>query len=243
MKIALCTITKGTYGMGTSSRADDSIVWAKAGECAEVSAEMFRVAGKIKAGERDLFRMEPTGKGEIVRVGEGRPFGAPLESVATYDLDPRKDIAFHRRALSRLGWCLQNRRQDGYEYFGRIIAKEVGTVIFNTESRTVTHLDRDAREKKVAAIRRGRRAAVTRTRNKMEKIKDKYAKTLMPDEYADDRKYHQLARYLPDQIARAEEADAMGPSDIPPLSVSLLSPREIAAIEEYLSGLGIDISF
>jgi len=142
----------------------------------------------------------------ITKERKNGPFNQKSETV--YKKDISGDEAHKKqqqKAAQRLARYL-SKKSDTYDYYCKIALLDIGQYGYCTSQRSVSILDNKDKQTHIVRKISGRKAALRRNINKAKKIRNVYKSTLFPEAYAQDKKFMQIMRFIPDQRKRLSQA-------------------------------------
>jgi hypothetical protein len=218
--------------------SDGEVVWSGVFDIKTSNARfpaIKRLARVFASCDKHSFRIFPNGRYSVKREPKDAPFNYTPEEIAVRTIPffslERSDR--YRRKLSAAAQRITN-RCDTYRYYLALEYSERGEYHYSLSSKNLSMLDDNDRLLRLKRLASGRKSAVTRTLNSIERIKEKYSHTLFPENYESDPKYIQLIRYLPDQQSRLDEVSDMAIDDIP-LFTGTLCENSVRSLEKWLS--------
>ena len=151
-----------------------------------------RLLKLIKSNDKKVFAFYKSNKVILQRIRKDSNFNTKPEVVFTKNIQNKKKA---EKAIKRLAKYLTKIDKD-YMYFGALKLEEKGENIYILSTRNTEVLSKEEKNKQLKFNLRGRRSAISRAKNKIEKIKREYRSTLFPLGYKEDKRYLYLRNYI-----------------------------------------------
>lgn len=186
--------------------------------------------GIIQAKDSELLTWIEGDVIELYREPKDAKFNDVQELV--YSKATTKDKTFQGKSIKRLA-KYRSKKCDKYNYYGRIPMIECGNIMYSFGIRNTQLLNNDDKILKIKRSLRGKKSAITRSKNKAKKLVEDAAKTLFTDSYLDDKRYMKLEQNILKQQERYDDMTVKNIGDIDSVNGSYCN-GSLKSIEKIL---------
>jgi hypothetical protein len=214
------TITK--YPRGKHPHHDGTVIWGRVVSREEFTKRekaFYRLKRIIEASDPDSIQYLFGDTLEVTRMRKDAAFNDMGEVIYAEDLSGTEE-AYRLQRKHCIGYLVKylSDINDAYNYYYKIEPRVAGGNGYLTGTRYTKVFNSDDKKRLIKQKINGRKSAISKSINKIRKIMDSYANTLMPEGYRSDRKFVSLLAHLPAQRKRLYEAETMHIDEVEDIS-------------------------